>query len=211
MNYPDCTLCSGNSIPFFQDRYFRCTTCNGVFMDSEFFVESTEEKQRYEEHNNDIHDPGFQKFVAPITESVLKDFHQNAIGLDFGSGTAPVISHVLSQMGYEMYQYDVFFAPDEETLTRKYDFIACCEVVEHFHKPGQEFKLLRSLLKPSGKLYIMTNMITKPDRFENWYYRRDPTHVFFYTPETFEYIKEEFGFDGLTIDKRLIILSKNQH
>lgn len=179
-------------------------------MDAAFFVDPTEEKQRYEEHNNDIHDPEYQKFVSPITESVLNDFDQNVIGLDFGSGTAPVISHVLSQKGHEMQQYDVFFAPNKDALNRKYDFIACCEVVEHFHDPAKEFKLLRSLLKPNGKLYIMTNMITKPERFANWYYRRDPTHVFFYTPETFGYIKEEFGFDGLTLDKRLITLSLNQ-
>jgi len=208
MKHPDCPLCSGSSVTFFEDQYFRCTTCNGVFMDAQFFVDSTEEKQRYEEHNNNIHDPGYQNFVGPITESVLEDFDRNAIGLDFGSGTAPVISHVLSQKGYEMHQYDVFFAPNEDSLTRNYDFIACCEVVEHFHDPNREFKLLHSLLKPGGKLYIMTNMITKPERFANWYYRRDPTHVFFYTPETFEFIKTNFGFDSLTFDKRLIILEK---
>lgn len=183
MSHPDCPLCFGSSVPFFEDQYFRCKTCNGVFMDAQFFVDSLEEKHRYEEHNNDIQDPEYQKFVAPVTESVLKDFDQNANGLDFGSGTAPVISHILSQKGYEMQQYDVFFAPNEDTLTRKYDFITACEVVEHFHHPRKEFELLRSLLNPGGKLYIMTNMITKPDRFANWYYRRDPTHVFFYTPK----------------------------
>jgi cyclopropane fatty-acyl-phospholipid synthase-like methyltransferase len=100
----------------------------------------------------------------------------------------------------------VFYAPDSHVLEQKYDFITACEVVEHFHYPEKEFRLLRSLLKPGGTLYIMTNMITKPERFQNWYYRRDPTHVFFYTPDTFEYIREYFGFDGLTIDQRLIIL-----
>jgi hypothetical protein len=61
-------------------------------MGAQFFVDSIEEKQRYEEHNNDIHDPGYQKFVAPITESVIKDIDPNAIGRDYGSRTAPVLS-----------------------------------------------------------------------------------------------------------------------
>ncbi len=207
MNVPDCPLCSGVSVPFFEDQYFRCTTCNGVFMKAAYHVEKSDEKQRYEEHNNDIHDPAYQNFVSPITDSVLLEFDENAIGLDFGSGTAPVISHVLSQKNYQMQQYDVFFAPNTKVLSQKYDFIACCEVVEHFHQPDKEFGLLRTLLKPGGKLYIMTNMITKPERFANWYYRRDPTHVFFYTPKTFEFIKDYFGFDSLTINSRMITLS----
>jgi cyclopropane fatty-acyl-phospholipid synthase-like methyltransferase len=175
-------------------------------MDSAFYVDHVTEKQRYEEHLNDVHDQGFQNFVSPITKSIIEDFASHAIGLDFGSGTAPVISHILEQKGYKMHQFDVFFAPDRQVLNKKYDFIACCEVVEHFHHPREEFKTLRALLNPGGKIYIMTNMITKPERFQNWYYRRDPTHVFFYTPKTFEYIKTEFGFSELKIDKRLIIL-----
>ena len=30
-----------------------------------------------------------------------------------------------------------------------------------------------------------------PKVFENWYYRRDPSHVFFYSKETMEYIAKE--------------------
>lgn len=180
-------------------------------MDPDYFLSPSEEKSRYEEHLNDVEDPNFQHFVAPITDKVISSHPKTAFGLDFGSGNAPVISHVLNQKGYNIQQYDVFYAPDKQVLDQKYDFITACEVVEHFHDPAKEFKLLRRLLKPGGKLYIMTNMLTKPERFLNWYYRRDPTHVFFYTPETFWYIQEEFGFDNLTIDQRLIILSKNQH
>lgn len=176
-------------------------------MDPVFFVNSDQEKARYEEHLNEVEDPQFQQFVKPITDRVRSTFAITASGLDFGSGIAPVISHVLENHGYSIKQYDVFYAPDTQVLKQEYDFITACEVVEHFHNPLKEFKLLRSLLIPGGKLYIMTNMITKPERFANWYYRRDPTHVFFYTPETFEYIKTTFCFDRLEIDKRLVTLS----
>lgn len=42
---------------------------------------------RYQKHNNDIEDDGYQKFVAPITTAIMKDFTQNHKGLDFGAGT----------------------------------------------------------------------------------------------------------------------------
>lgn len=43
-----------------------------------------------------------------------------------------------------------------EVLADTYDDIASCEVVEHFHQPGLELLKLRSLLKPKGKLFVMT-------------------------------------------------------
>lgn len=209
MILPLCPLCEGSSIPFFEQQYFRCNHCNGVFLDSSYFVSASEEKARYEEHLNDVNDENYQHFVSPITDQVIDKYPKTAAGLDFGSGNAPVITHVLNRNGFRVAQYDIFYAPDTSVLDHGYDFIAACEVVEHFHQPKKEFTLLRSLLKPGGSLFIMTNMITKPERFENWYYRRDPTHVFFYTPETFEYIRTTYGFNELIINNRLITLAVN--
>jgi SAM-dependent methyltransferase len=203
-----CPLCYGSSIPFYKDEYSRCLQCNAVFMHPAFYVDSDTEKSRYEEHNNDITDCGYQKFVSPITDTIKTHYDNTANGLDFGSGTGPVITHVLHQLGYRVNQFDKYFATDRSVLNQQYDFIACCEVVEHFHKPKEEFHLLAGLLKPGGRLLIMTKMITRASAFGNWYYRRDPTHVFFYTPETFTYIKNNFDFDDLEIQERLIILTK---
>jgi len=62
------------------------------------------------------------------------------------------------------------------------------------------------MLKSGGRLYLMSDIYDGRD-FGSWYYKNDPTHVFLYTKETFEWIREHFGFKTLEIDKRFILLS----
>jgi hypothetical protein len=102
-----------------------------------------DEVLRYTQHNNDVNDVRYQKFVQPLVTGILQDFDQSHIGLDFGAGTGPVISKLLTDEGYVIKQYDPFFYDHAELLNQKYDYIACCEVVEHFHNPAKEFKLLQ--------------------------------------------------------------------
>jgi len=177
-------------------------------MDETNYVDSSTEQARYEEHHNDPNDPGYQKFVSPITEYILDHFNKESLGLDFGSGTGPVISKVLTDHGYLISKYDPFFSPDTSVLQKKYDFIACCEVIEHFHQPEKEFNLLYKLLRPNGILLCMTRLYNKSIPFKNWYYRRDPTHVFIYQSKTISYITNQFGFKNGQVNERLIILEK---
>ena len=60
------------------------------------------------------------------------------------------------------------------------------------------------MLKKSSKLYLMTELYNEGIDFARWYYKNDPTHVFFYSQETFDWIKKEFGFSDVRVDKRLI-------
>ncbi len=159
---------------------------------------------RYQKHNNDIEDEGYRKFVAPITSAIMKDFTQNHKGLDFGAGTGPVISKILKDNGFSIKLYDPFFHNNPKLLEEKYDYIAACEVIEHFHNPKKEFSLLKELLQPNGKLYCMTNLYNESIDFKNWDYISDITHVFFYHKNTILYIKEEFGFSDVEIKERLI-------
>ena len=84
--------------------------------------------------------------------------------------------------------YDPYFFPDKTLLERKYDFITCTETAEHFYEANKEFNRLDSLLKEGGWLGIMTNLYNDSINFEDWYYRKDPTHVVFYTQQTLEAI-----------------------
>jgi hypothetical protein len=92
-------------------------------------------------------------------------------------------------------------------LESKYDYIACCEVVEHFYDPFREFKKLKDLLNPGGKLYCMTELYDQNTDFRAWYYKNDPTHVFFYSPCAISWIKEQFNFKEAKIEGRLIVFS----
>ena len=200
-----CLLCDQEGRPFKDGVYLECLECGGIFRPQRDHPSVQEEKTRYEEHQNDVDDAGYQRFVSPITAQVQTDFASDSRGLDFGSGTGPVISKLLVDAGYDIKQYDPIFSNHPDLLESRYDYIVCCEVIEHFHDPAREFNLLKSLLKPGGKLYCMTLLYHEGIDFANWHYRRDPTHVFIFQKRTLEWVREHTPFSGLAIEDRLIV------
>ena len=117
-----------------------------------------------------------------------------------------MISALLKKKGYDIRPYDPFFCHDTALLEEKYDYIVCCEVIEHFHNPSGEFRLLKDLLNPEGCLFIMTHLYEPEIHFDTWYYRNDETHVFIYREETLRWIKEKLGFSAVEVQGRLIRL-----
>ena len=205
-----CPLCNTKSRIFYHAKnrvYFVCPVCQGIFLEKRALPDEMSEKERYKEHNNDVTDIRYQNFVSPIVNAILNDFSPHHAGLDFGAGTGPVISKMLEDKNFYIAQYDPFFYNYPELLDNTYDYIAACEVIEHFHNPAKEFALLKSLLKPGGKLYCMTTIFNHTIDFKTWNYKDDPTHVFFYQEATFAYIKKTFGFNHLIITGHVIILS----
>lgn len=203
----NCPLCHTTLIKIFHQDYYVCDTCGGIIKDESRLLSAEDEKNRYLKHENDVNDPGYQSFTAPITNAVLRDFKKDHTGLDFGSGPSSVISKILRDNEYNILEFDPFFQPDKNLMNQKYDYIVCCEVMEHFYKPAQEFRLLKSLLKPNGKLYCMTHLFDSTINFKKWYYRNDATHVFIYQQATIAFIQKEFEFSKVEIDKRLITFS----
>ena len=189
--------------------YFTCNTCGSYVKDKTFYLSLEEEKAFYELHNNDIDDERYQQFTAPIWKYVLMNYSTDALGLDFGSGTGPVIADQLNKKGYKVNLYDPFFTPDQSVLSDiHYDYIFSCEVFEHLHHPADVLKKLTGLLKPNGKLIIMTLLFPEEKEFESWYYINDPTHVFIYTAKTIEYIAGVFKFKIIEVSPRFIVLQK---
>ncbi len=206
-----CNLCR-NEAEFFHagafGEYFRCGRCGGISLAPEFFPDARAEKARYETHHNDPLDKRYQKFVAPIVDEIVRSFSADKKGLDFGCGTGPVIQYLLDRKGFSVELYDPFFNTDRSVLADHYDFIACCEVIEHFHRPAGEFARLFDLLNPGGGLFCMTHFYDGETDFKNWYYKDDPTHVFFYCEQTIRYICENSGFADWRIENRLVVFEK---
>ncbi|GHA25835.1 methyltransferase [Salinimicrobium marinum] len=211
---PACPLCGETGNLFFESpgmEFNKCDNCFGIYASPSFLPDAKTEIDRYQTHNNDVNDIHYQNFISPIVTSVLKDFSTEAhTGLDYGAGTGPVITKKLRDCNFEIFPYDPFFSDDKELLERKYNFIVCCEVMEHFHHPEKEFKRLKDLLLPGGKLYCMTHLYAREIDFPGWYYKNDPTHVFIYQKETLDYIVQKLGFSGVEINKRLIIFSSQE-
>ena len=99
---------------------------------------------------------------------------------------------MFGERGFEVINYDPFFAPDREPLSRLYDFVVCSETLEHMYDPGKDLKLLYSLLKPEGWLGIQTQFFDDPQTFPESRYQRDPTHVCLYSTKTFQMIQTMF-------------------
>ena len=104
--------------------------------------------------------------------------------------------------------YDPFFHPDAVALDRSYNFITCREVVELFHRPGEEFSRPASLLGPGGFLGLMTCFRTDDRLFAYWRYRQDPTHVVFYREQTVRFIAARFGWTCEIPPKNVAIMRK---
>jgi len=206
-----CPLCTSSGTVFYKFKsrlYFQCKNCSGIFMDKNLRPDKHQEKLRYEEHINDVENAGYQNFVSPITNAVLENFTKSDKGLDFGSGTGPVISKILKDNNYSVHKYDPFFHNYPEILKDKYNYIVCCEVMEHFYHPKKEFELLHELLVTNGKLFCMTDLWDETIDFHTWYYKNDQTHVFIYTKETVEWIQQNLGFSKVLIDGRLLTFYK---
>jgi SAM-dependent methyltransferase len=198
-------LCSHHATNFFENQFFICSHCKGIFKSSLLLPHAEAEVERYNLHRNDVNDEGYLSFAAPIVNALLNNHTAAQEGLDFGAGPSSAIAHQLALSGYNIQLYDPFFFNFKELLSTTYDYIICCEVMEHFHFPYTEFKQLRNCLKSNGKLYCMTHLYSSHIDFKSWYYKNDFTHVFFYQQETLEWIKREFGFKTLLVKDRMIV------
>jgi len=209
----NCPLCHTNNNIFFLKQehhvFYCCKICDAKYRDISNYITAKAEKERYKLHNNDVDDKSYQNFVSPIVNYITANFDSNlSIGIDFGAGTGPVITKLLEEKNYTISVYDPFFHPNKSVLEKKYDYIVCCEVIEHFKSPKKEFVLLKKLLKSKGKIVCMTHLYENSINFKNWYYKNDPTHIFIYTKKTIGWIKENFGFSKLEINNRLIVFDK---
>lgn len=177
-------------------------------MNQELRLDPAAERRRYLLHDNDFLDQGYQDYVTPMVDEVKKLIPKDKKGLDYGSGPESAIGYLLRDQGYEIEKYDPFFNPNPAALQATYDFILICEVVEHFYIPAEEFEKLRGMLNPGGMLFVMTVLRTEKTDFATWYYRRDPTHVCFYSEKSFDYIRRRFQFSGVKITPpRTVVLT----
>ena len=203
-----CLLCnhSADFLGRFQNRnYNRCTFCASVFLDTNDHPNLSKEKERYNLHQNNTANSGYLKFLSPLLDAVSKNHTPADRGLDYGSGPNPVFTNSLQRKNYQIVSYDPIYANTYTFTEKKYNYIVCCEVIEHFHNPQIEFNKLHELLTNKGKLYIKTNLLLETIEFKNWWYKNDYTHTFFYTERALLYIKENFAFNDLKIHKDYIV------
>lgn len=191
-----------------QKRYLRCRTCKATVMAPECRLPPDEERAVYQLHDNDPSDAGYRRFLSRLAEPMMAALPQGAAGLDFGCGPGPALARMFEEAGFSMALYDLFFYPEHAALETRYDFVTCTEVVEHLFHPAEVFARFDQLLKPGGLLGLMTCFQTDDDRFDNWHYRRDPTHVVFYREDTFKWLASHYGWRLEIPAKDVVLLHK---
>lgn len=185
--------------------YGRCGVCALVFLDPAERPGPEEELAHYRTHENDPDDPRYRAFLSRLIDPLRPHLRPGMTVLDYGSGPGPAIRPMLAPHGVEVLHWDPFFALDEAALARTYDAITCSETAEHFFEPMKEFARMDRLLKPGGRLGLMTEVLTDAVDFRSWWYRRDPTHVCFYAPRTFAWLADRFRW-GMTVAGRTVVL-----
>lgn len=202
-----CLLCESPDAASFkvvkkpEYSYFHCAECDLIFMDPAQRLSPPEEKVRYDMHENQDQ-AGYRAFLEPlvkyIEEHKLVQNHENARALDFGCGPTAFFGHLLTLRGFDVTNYDLFYQPNQDCFTRNYHLISSTEVWEHLHEPRKDIHRLVSHVKPGGILAVMTSGHKGEAAFHDWHYRRDPTHVSFFSEKTMKWVAKTFNLELVT-------------
>ena len=186
----NCPFCKKLSNVFEEGSpsYYHCSACDLYFQDPKDTLSNPEEKDRYSLHTNDPEDPNYINYLKNSCSLLLPYLKNNMHGLDYGSGPGPGMQQVLNGIVEDIQNYDPYFAP-ELPINSSFDFITCIEAIEHFNLPYREFERWEAMTKPGSLLLIRTEFYQKQDRFESWYYSKDPTHICFFTESFFKNLK----------------------
>ena len=212
MSNTSCPLCSSRELfAFHKDlsrEYLRCEFCRLIFVPREYHLSLANEKVHYDLHENSPDDPGYRKFLGRLFEPMNDRIAAGSRGLDFGSGPGPTLSVMFEEAGHNVSIYDPFYSADETPLNRQYDFVTASEVVEHFCNPTEDLQRLWTCVRPSGLLGIMTKQALDQASFAKWHYKNDPTHVSFFSRETFNWLAASWNAEATFIGTDVAIFSR---
>lgn len=196
----NCPLCQSSHTSLYDQDEFRhyhqCGGCELIFVPRSELVSSSEEKFRYDQHENHPDDPRYREYLKKIVDSIHPFLKPTSRGLDFGCGESTLLEQLFVEAGFPTRSYDLFYQNDESVLHEKYDFIILSEVIEHLREPREIMLQLKEQLNPGGVFGIKTRLqpLSKTE-FSRWYYKKDPTHIQFFNPKSFEKLNEVLGLN----------------
>jgi hypothetical protein len=117
---------------------------------------------------------------------------------------------MLEEAGHTMELYDIYYHPETSVLEKTYDFMTATEVIEHLYHPDKVWQQWLNLVKPKGWIGLMTKLVIDVDAFAGWHYKNDPTHVVFFSRQTFQFLAERDKLELEFIGNDVILLRKTQ-
>lgn len=206
-----CKICGNKNLEIMQYKkqdknYYYCHNCGFIWLDPSKIPTVDEEKERYLKHNNAEENSGYPEMLEEFIETAVEPHHHPIkTALDFGCGPIPLLAQLLEKKGIKTDTYDPFFAPDKIYENKKYDLITCTEVYEHIFNPLSIMELFKKHLNKNGIIAIMTMFHPNDsEKFLEWWYIHNETHISFYTHRTFEYLAHRFGLHVLLCTRKNI-------
>lgn len=198
-----CTLCKSENCEFLcKDKrrsFLYCNDCGLIFVPPYDHVNLSEEKLRYDKHNNTVNNKGYVKFLEKIVKTVEEHAEKVSAILDFGCGKSAVLVHLLEKRGYRCIGYDPLYKTGCEQVNSGFDIVILCEVIEHLRALDTELDFIRGLLKPRSKVIIRTQLYKTPDSICDWWYARDITHINFFSKKSIELVGLKIGLELVSV------------
>lgn len=217
-----CPLCgSENLAPYHTDKkreYLHCNVCHLVFVPPRHHLSAEQEKAEYDKHDNTQLDEGYARFlsraVTPLVERLRATFGDDLDrlrGLDFGCGEGAFLSQLASQDGVKVDNFDLYYHPNRKLLNQRYDFITLTEVIEHLAAPRKSIAQIASMLNEKSLLLMMTKRVISKERFANWHYKQDPTHICFYSEATLNWIAKQYSWNIELVSNDIVVFYQNKN
>ena len=202
-----CPLCNNKNVHTIDNdslrEYVQCRLCDLIFVPRSSCVGEEQERKRYDLHSNTINDAGYVRYLETVADYLRYIPLQKPETLDFGSGQNAILTHILNRRGIPCTAYDPLYDIGTSALSRKYDFVIMCEVIEHVRDLYNELTRIRDLLNDNGFVLIRTQMVKDIAGFTSWWYTKDITHINFFSYRTLEYVGDFL--------RRRVIYSDRKH
>jgi hypothetical protein len=187
-----CVLCSSPGCTFYcKDNfrsYFRCSSCNLIYVPPEYHLSTEEEKIRYSTHTNTIDDKKYVAYLSEIGDNALALPVRSPRVLDFGSGPNQVLAGIINGRGVYCASHDPLYGINADNSGERFNIIVACEVFEHLRDIKKEIRLISRLLLPEGFVYVHTQLYDDVKDFASWWYIKDVTHINFFCEKTMQKI-----------------------
>ncbi len=209
-----CHICDSQTDSFVHEktdiRYYHCKACEYIFKDPSCYRSIEAQKARYDLHENDENDPGYEAYFQCFLDFVLPLAGEPVTALDFGCGRSSLLARLLGREGIVCDYYDPLYHPENLDNSKKYELVVSTEVFEHLHNPKEIFEDLLNRLEKGGYLAIQTQFHpNEQELFKKWYYHQDPTHIVFFRAETFKVLAEMYGCEFIGDNgKNMVVIKK---
>lgn len=212
----NCHICDKDTESFVHEKtdttYYHCKVCEYIFKSPECHQDFDSQKERYNLHTNNEEDEGYKAYFQRFLDFILPLVDKPDLALDFGCGRSVLLASLLEKEGIVCDYYDPIYHPDTLNDNKQYELIVSTEVFEHLHQPRDVFESLLVRLKKGGFLALQTQFHPHNiEAFKKWYYHQDPTHIVFFTAQTFKALCESFGCQYIGDNgKNMIVIRKVQ-